>query len=209
MICSTSPTPAQARSLVSRGPCRAFKWRVGARFAESTHPRAPPRAAAGGAASRPRRARAHRERRCGAHAHRRPKAAIGVAAARPPRTPLSVGTPQPAQSARGTVRISGAACDPGQVAGRRNRTVAPATRPGHHRAARLCRRARPEVPHGPERRPRREAAMRARNHAPTGRRVRPLTFRKETAPSNINLIIIVLNEGKYPAYACEEQHVAL
>ena len=41
MICSTAPTaattPAQARLLVSRGPCRAFKGRLSARFVESTH----------------------------------------------------------------------------------------------------------------------------------------------------------------------------
>ena len=34
---NTAPTPAQARLLVSRGPCRAFKGRLSARFVESTH----------------------------------------------------------------------------------------------------------------------------------------------------------------------------
>ena len=37
MISNTAPTPAQARLLVSCGPCRAFKGRVSVRFAESTH----------------------------------------------------------------------------------------------------------------------------------------------------------------------------
>ena len=83
--------------------------------------------------------------------HRRPRAAIGVAAARALRAPLSADPPRPARSTCGTARISGAARDPGRV-GRRNQAVAPATRPGHHRAARRCRRARPEAPHGPGRR---------------------------------------------------------
>ena len=83
--------------------------------------------------------------------HRRPRAAIGVAAARALRAPLSADPPRPARSARGTARGSGTAHDPDRV-GRRHRTVAPTTRPGHHRAARRCRRARPEAPHGPGRR---------------------------------------------------------
>ena len=37
MISNTAPTPAQARLLVSRGPCRAFKGHLSARFVESTH----------------------------------------------------------------------------------------------------------------------------------------------------------------------------
>ena len=109
-------------------------------------PRAPARA--GGAPSRPRRARARRECRCGTQT---PRAAVGVAAARAPQAPLSVDAPRPARSARGTARGSGTARDPGRV-GRRHRTVAPAARPGHHRAARRCRRARPVAPHGPGRR---------------------------------------------------------
>ena len=128
--------------------------------------------------------------------HRRPRAAIGVAAARALRAPLSADPPRPARSTCGTARISGAARDPGRV-GRRNRAVAPATRPGHHRAARRCRRARPEVPHGPGRRPRREAALRGAKPRPTGRRARPLTS-QETARGrggrNINLIINCFNK---------------
>ena len=128
--------------------------------------------------------------------HRRPRAAIGVAAARALRAPLSADPPRPARSTCGTARISGAARDPGRV-GRRNRAVAPATRPGHHRAARRCRRSRPEVPHGPGRRPRREAALRGAKPRPTGRRARPLTS-QETARGrggrNINLIINYFNK---------------
>ena len=83
--------------------------------------------------------------------HRRPRAAVAVVAARALRAPLSADPPRPARSARGTARGSGTAHDPDRV-GRRHRTVAPTTRPGHHRAARRCRRARPEAPHGPGRR---------------------------------------------------------
>ena len=94
-------------------------------------------------------------------------------------------------------RISGAARDPGRV-GRRNRAVAPATRPGHHRAARQCRRSRPEVPHGPGRRPRREAALRGAKPRPTGRRARPLTspgrLREGRGGRKINLIINCFNK---------------
>ena len=62
---NTAPTPAQARLLVSRGPCRAFKGRLSARFVESTHSIERQPAQAGLRVDLG--AREHTERRCGAH----------------------------------------------------------------------------------------------------------------------------------------------
>ena len=143
-----SSCAAPTRLLGSCEPCRAFKCVCagdlpGRRTPSSASPRSRCSESTSARESPPR-----TSLQC---THRRPTAAVAVAAARALRAPLSADPPRPARSARGTARGSGTARDPGRV-GRRHRTVAPATRPGHHRAARRCRRARPEAPHGPGRR---------------------------------------------------------
>ena len=143
-----SSCAAPTRLLGSCEPCRAFKC-VCAR--DSPSPCTPSSASTRRRCSESTSARSRPPRTSLRCTHRRPRAAVGVAAARALRAPLSADPPRPARSARGTARGSGTARDPGRV-GRRHRTVAPATRPGHHRAARRCSRARPEAPHGPGRR---------------------------------------------------------